>query len=103
MKKNLLFPSTKQRGGVRGGVLFSSQVGVKNCRYDKGTGKREQGRGFEPILLFVTYFCFSPSTYLVPLSGELKIKIGLMQKLFLSSDSSLYSALSAVSYSVTPA
>ena len=49
------------------------QVGVKNCRYDKGTGNREQGTGnreqgtgkrFSATLLFVTYVGFFPFTYL---------------------------------------
>jgi hypothetical protein len=39
---------------------------VKNCRYDKGTGNREQGTGnrFWTTLLFVTYVGFFPFTYL---------------------------------------
>ncbi|MFN5953736.1 MAG: hypothetical protein ACK6A9_20790 [Dolichospermum sp.] len=28
------------------GSFFNKYVGVKNCRYDKGTGNREQGTGF---------------------------------------------------------
>ncbi|MFN5955997.1 MAG: hypothetical protein ACK47Y_20790 [Dolichospermum sp.] len=42
-------------------------MGVKNCRYDKGTGNREQGTGkrFWATLLFVTYVGFFPFTYLV--------------------------------------
>ncbi|WP_231395414.1 hypothetical protein, partial [Dolichospermum circinale] len=40
-------------------------VGVKNCRYDKGTGNREQGTGrFWATLLFFTYVGFFPLTYL---------------------------------------
>ncbi|MDB9485525.1 hypothetical protein PN492_03020 [Dolichospermum circinale CS-537/01] len=40
---------------------------MKNCRYDKGTGNREQGTGnrFWATLLFVTYVGFFPFTYLV--------------------------------------
>ncbi|MFN6034723.1 MAG: hypothetical protein ACK48B_11925, partial [Dolichospermum sp.] len=40
--------------------------GVKSCRYDKGTGNREQGteKRFWVTLLFVTYVGFFPFTYL---------------------------------------
>ncbi|MFN5952975.1 MAG: hypothetical protein ACK47Y_05215 [Dolichospermum sp.] len=54
-------------------------MGVKNCRYDQGTGNREQGTGnreqgtgnreqgtgnrFWVTLVFVTYVVFFPFTY----------------------------------------
>ncbi|MFN7529317.1 MAG: hypothetical protein ACK5QA_18120 [Dolichospermum sp.] len=40
---------------------------MKNCRYDKGTGDREQGIGnrFWATLLFVTYVGFFPFTCLI--------------------------------------
>ncbi|MFN5895101.1 MAG: hypothetical protein ACK45Z_21105 [Dolichospermum sp.] len=41
-------------------------MGVKNCRWGKGTGNREQGTGnrFWATLLFVTCVGFFPFTYL---------------------------------------
>ncbi|MFN7384254.1 MAG: hypothetical protein ACK5RY_19335 [Dolichospermum sp.] len=32
---------------------------MKNCRYDKGTGNREQGRGFEQLYFSLLVSVFS--------------------------------------------
>ncbi|WP_231387499.1 hypothetical protein, partial [Dolichospermum circinale] len=34
-------------------------VGVKNCRYDKGTGNREQGTGFGQVYFSLLVSVFS--------------------------------------------
>ncbi|WP_231387427.1 hypothetical protein, partial [Dolichospermum circinale] len=49
-------------------------VGVKNCRYDKGTGNREQGTGFGQL-----YFSLLMSFFSVHL---LKLHLFLLKNIF---------------------
>ncbi|MDB9485501.1 hypothetical protein PN492_02900 [Dolichospermum circinale CS-537/01] len=49
---------------------------MKNCRYDKGTGNREQGRGFGQLYfsLLISVFFRSPTYVNIPINCHLYIK-----------------------------